>query len=99
MLDLSAMQDVYVTVHVGAGEPGTRGSWARWRAIVKWAEPAPAPAPERDAAVLLVPDTGPLALMVSWASNLTGQMGDGLWTCATDDGLSLWLLACDSSPA
>ena len=84
-------QDTYVTVHVGAGEPGTRGSWATWSGIGKWAEPAPSP--EQDAAVLLVPDTGPLGLLTSWGGYVAGRVCPGLWTTTTTDGIGLWMVA------
>ena len=88
MLDLSAMQDVYVTVHVGAGEPGTRGSWMTWAGRCMWAEmQSPADA------VMVVPHLGPLGLLMGWAMFVEGQMGDDLFTCTTTDGIGLWMVA------
>ncbi len=84
-------QDLHVTVHVGASEPGTRGSWLTWAGIVKWAEPAPAP--EQDAAVLLIPDTGPLGLLTSWGGYVAGSVCPGLWTTTTTDGVAMWVAA------
>jgi hypothetical protein len=38
LIDVRAWQDTFVTVHVGAGEAGTRGSWMTWVGRCVWAE-------------------------------------------------------------